>query len=115
MKLSTILASLIVLSSTPAMAQVTCTITSKFGCGPQGCKQGTPTIVVRIDEERQQYSRCDAKGCDDYAALFSRSGMFLNIAMPKNGAMAKMTEDGSSFVEIVTVMDVPIICFGTCK
>lgn len=103
------------MSAIPASAQVTCTIASKFSCGPQGCKQGTPTIVIRVDEERQQYSRCDAKGCDDYAAVFSRSGMFVNISMPKNGVMAKMTEDGPSFLEVVTVMDVPLISFGTCK
>jgi hypothetical protein len=87
-----------------AMAETTCTITEKLQCAQgQGCQSVKNTIIVRIDMERQVYSRCDAKGCDDFQAQFSNSGIFTNIAVPANGLLARLTTDGSSFTEVATL------------
>jgi hypothetical protein len=84
MKLPTIIAALfsVWLMAGIARAETTCTIIEKLQCAQgQGCQSVKNTIVVRIDMERQVYSRCDAKGCDDYQAQFTVSGAFINIAV----------------------------------
>ena len=103
---------------TAAMAAegiMTCTVTHKYACGDKGCTSGDPTIVIRIDFDRSIYSRCDAKGCDDFDAVITRSGIFVNVALPNRGAMAKLSEDGSNFTEVVTVMTTPVISLGYCR
>ncbi len=59
-----------------ASAAVTCTISEKLQCNPgEGCVAIKNSIVVRIDFNQQVYSRCDAKGCDDFIGQFSKSGV----------------------------------------
>ena len=97
-------------------AETTCTITEKMQCAQgQGCQPAENTIVVRIDMERQIYSRCDAKGCDDREAQFSKSGEFINIAMHGTGMLAKLNFDGSSFTEVVTLGTTVLLSFGSCR
>jgi hypothetical protein len=99
-----------------AMAETTCTITEKTQCAQgQGCQPVANTIIIRINPEQQVYSRCDAKGCDDYQAQFTVSGAFINIAVPANGLLAKLTADGSSFTEVATLGTAVLLSYGTCR
>jgi hypothetical protein len=99
-----------------AQAETTCAITEKWQCAPsQVCQQLENKIVIRIDMNRQIYSRCDAKGCDDFQADFSNSGVFINIALPAKGLLAKLTNDGSSFTEVATLGSIAFISFGSCR
>lgn len=109
-------ATLGVLAVEAAQADITCTINQKHSCAPQqGCKPVKVTIVLRMDPKSGTYSRCDAKGRDDFEAQFSRSGVFVNIALPKKGLMAKMSVDGSMFLEVATLSDVALVSYGSCK
>jgi len=64
---------------------------------------------------KQLYSRCDLKGCDDYPARFTPSGIFIVIDVPRKGMVAKMAMNGSQFVEVVTTGINAIGGFGSCK
>jgi hypothetical protein len=99
-----------------AMAESTCTITEKVQCAHgKGCQPVENTIIIRINPEQHVYSRCDAKGCDDYQAQFTVSEAFINIAVPANGLLAKLTGDGSSFTEVATLGTVVLLSYGTCR
>ncbi len=57
-------------------APITCSIDEKFSCGSRGCEAVSPRSAYNlINDERQTFSRCDDKGCDDYPAIFTRSGV----------------------------------------
>ena len=99
-----------------AKAETTCTITEKMQCAQgQGCQQVENQIVIRFDGERQVYSRCDAKGCDDLKAQFSGSGGFINIDVLGRGILAKLSRDGSTFTEVVTLANFVLVSFGSCR
>ena len=99
-----------------AMAVTTCTIAEKLACGrASGCKRIPVSVVIRLDVQNQTYSRCDAKGCDDYPSQFAPSGIFTVIDVPGRGMVAKMLGDGSEFVEVVTQGTGVIVSFGKCN
>lgn len=99
-----------------ALAETTCTVTEKMQCSAgSGCAKIEPKIVIRLDRAAGTYSRCDAKGCDDYRAQFFDSGVFVNIALPERGVLAKMSVDGSIFTEVVTLTGVVLLSFGSCN
>ena len=113
-----LLASLAVFLASPvsAYAETTCTASEKLQClSGSGCQAVEPTIVVRLNPNLGTYSRCDAKGCDDYQAQYSSSGMFINIALPERGLLAKMAVDGSYFTEVATLATAVLVTFGSCK
>jgi hypothetical protein len=60
------------------------------------------------------YERCDQKGCDRYRAAVSYSGMFANISLPENGAMARLTEDGV-MLEVLTLHMGVLVRYGRCE
>jgi hypothetical protein len=94
----------------------TCSIVEKMTCVQgKGCQTIENKIVIRIDAERKIYSRCDSSGCDDFSAQFSVSGQFLNIALPANGMLAKVSIDGSSFTELATQGTSVLLSFGSCR
>lgn len=66
-----------------------------------------------IDLDAETYARCDRLGCDTYPATMSLSGMFKSLALPENGAMAKVGTDGS-FVETVTLGTMAYVSHGRC-
>ena len=102
--------------SASAEAAVTCSIAEKSQCqAGTGCSAVQPTIVIRLDMATNSYSRCDAKGCDDFVAQYSQSGNYINIALPERGMMAKLSMDGSSFTEVATLAGVVLVSFGSCK
>lgn len=102
---------------TAADAQVLrCEISSKYRCDAgSGCQKTGMTIWNIVDLTRQTISRCDAKGCDTYQAQFAISGAFINIAVPANGMLAKLSSDGTMFLETATQMNAALVSFGSCR
>ena len=105
---------------TPAVASaepLRCDIFKKFRCdATDGCKRGANTRWNLVDTERQKFSRCENNfGCDDHDAHITRSGVFLKIEVPGKGLIAKLSDDGSQFVEIITLGTAVHVSFGTCK
>jgi hypothetical protein len=99
-----------------AAAVTTCTVTEKYSCSPgNGCKSILPAVEVRIDWNEKLYSRCDKKGCDDLKMNFSVSGDFINIDIPEHSALAKISKDGSSYLEVVTLMTTAVVSHGSCR
>ena len=99
-----------------ANAVTRCTIFEKMICG-QGktCESIKNEIVIQLEFEKQIYSRCDAKGCDNYKAQFYPSGEYINISVGERGVLAKLSRDGSSFVEAATIGNQILLSFGSCK
>jgi hypothetical protein len=60
----------------------------------------------------ETFARCDEKGCDEYPALFTRSGLFTNIVFAP-GTLAKLSDTGS-LVEVVTLGMVALVSYGRC-
>jgi hypothetical protein len=48
-------------------------------------------------------------------ASFSESGEFIIIDVPGRSMMAKVSRDGSGFVEVVTLMSTVLLSFGSCQ
>jgi hypothetical protein len=100
----------------PASAIATCKVDEKQSCSAgDGCQAVENKIIVRIDLEKGTYSRCDAKGCDDFSAHFSLSGDFIIADVPGRGMFAKMSKNGSSYVEVVSLMTTILVSFGSCQ
>ena len=93
-----------------------CDIATKYRCDASGgCQKVAASVWNIIDVAKQTIARCDAKGCDTYSAQFAVSGDFVNIALPMNGMLAKMSSDGSSFMETATLTGVALVSFGSCR
>ena len=113
---SALTAFLVIISSVPALADpLRCEIAQKFSCSSAGCATGQIGIFNVIDVESGKFSRCDTKGCDDYSANFTRSGVYINVDVPGREMVAKLSVDGSQFVEVATLMNVVLVSFGACK
>ena len=107
---------IIMLMAGTVEAETTCTITEKWQCAQgQVCQSIQNTIIIRINTEQQIYSRCNANGCDDYKAQFTVSGAFINIVLPANGLLAKLTTNGTSFTEVATLGTSVLLSFGSCS
>ena len=104
------LAALALMTGQAAAAPLLCSIDRKVQCDRQGCVPG----VIGVYPERRTYSRCDAKGSDDYAAGFTRSGVFIAIDVPGTGMVAKLSDTGG-LVEIVTMGLVVLVSHGECR
>ena len=100
----------------PAMAtSIRCDISTKYACNRDGCTPNARTVWNLVDVDRSQYSRCDGKGCDEFQMVQSASGIFVNIDVPGRGVLAKMSRDGSLFVEVTTLADNVLVSFGACR
>ena len=109
---------LAVANSAVASAEpLSCTIFKKFHCdATSGCKRGPNARWNVVDPERQTFSRCEGNfGCEDRQAQMTRSGNFLNIEVPGDGLVAKLSDDGSQFIEIVTLGSAVHVSFGSCQ
>jgi hypothetical protein len=102
--------------ATPAIAAtLRCDIASKFLCQSAGCSTATASVWNLIDMDAKTYSRCDRSGCDTYDAVFSPSGVFLNIALPANGLIAKLEPGTGSFSEVASLAGEVYVSFGVCR
>jgi hypothetical protein len=105
-------------------APLVCPVDQKFVCSSQNCRSVLfGRSYNRVDPERRTFARCDAKGCEEYAANFRRSGQFTNIEIVP-GTLAKLSyirEDASvplqapQLVEVVTTGLTVLVSYGTCS
>ncbi len=115
-----IIAALVVLAfvratGTSHAAEVRCDIQSKMNCSPSGCSDNALGAWNLIDFDSSRISRCDKNGCDHYTMTVTRSGAYLNIEVPGRGILVKMREDGSDYLEVVTLGTIALVSHGTCK
>ena len=96
-------------------APMRCDITKKFACNPGGCRETKGTIWNLVDFKAQRFSRCDKKGCDHYTISRSESGIYVNITVPDRAMFAKMSRDGSEYVEVVSLGTNVLVSYGSCK
>ena len=96
-------------------AEIRCDIQSKVSCSSSGCIDNQPGAWNLIDIDSGRISRCDKKGCDQYAMTVTRSGAYLNIEVPGRGILVKMLTDGSDYLEVVTLGTTALVSHGTCK
>lgn len=83
-------------------------------CKKSGCKSSQhPTFWSEWQAASKIYKRCDAKGCDAYAATLHDSGVFTNMSIADHGLMTRVAQDGS-FMELATQGKVAYIYHGTC-
>jgi hypothetical protein len=109
------LTALLCSASTSFAQTIRCDITTKFACGSAGCQANKLGVFNRIDFDSRKFSRCDARGCDDYDAIIQRSGEFILIDVTGRGMFAKLSADGSEFVEVTSLGISILASFGTCS
>ena len=112
-----ITALLAVFISSNAMAKVEkCTITSKFVCNPEECRKVDTSkweVWVLLDFGKEEYSRCDIKGCDTYPMIADPGGMYINII--GSGFKSKVRVDRKEFMEYVSLMLDSYVSYGYCE
>lgn len=94
--------------------ELRCEISSKYTCSREGCSPNKLGVWNLIDLERGKFSRCDRNGCDQYDANVSQSGIYYNIEVPGHGVLAKMTLDGTEYIEVATLGTTVLVSFGSC-
>jgi hypothetical protein len=115
MTLCAVASALLALVARETGTNVRCDVDAKFSCGPRGWEGVAPGTSARIGPERWVYSRCDARGCDDHDALISRSGDFVNVALPEHGMLAKLSLSDGGFVEVATLGTAALVSYGRCR
>ncbi len=102
--------------SSMALAQeMRCDIAQKFACTASGgCQENVIKVWNTVDFDAQEFSRCDQNGCDTYTMSITPSGEFTIIDVPGHGMFAKMTADGSDYVEAISVLTGVLVSFGQC-
>jgi hypothetical protein len=91
-----------------------CERPSFFYCTPAGCKKKEYSISITVDFVRMLVARCDAKGCDSRAMQFTNSGIWTVIDRPGSATILKIRNDGTEFVEVVTLWSEVFTGFGAC-
>jgi hypothetical protein len=103
----------VALAPADAASQVLrCDVTSKFKSAESGCDKVTAGMWNIVDFPRQTISRCDSKGCDTYNAQFATSGAYINIALPANGMLARLSSNGTMFMETATLTGMTASRYG---
>ena len=90
-----------------------CVPAHRFVCTLEGCERDSGRVSVRLDFAANTYARCDQKGCDTYPMLYSGSGIF-TTARAHGGTFLKVLNDGSQFVEVVSLHLAIHQSFGKC-
>ena len=99
-----------------AAAELRCEISEKHLCQPSAdCTRVPAKVWNLIDLENRTYARCDNSGCDTYDALVSTSGVVTRVEVPGRGLTTTLTDGGSSFVEVATLVDTVYVSFGSCR
>ncbi len=116
MRILVLMVVLLMGNSSMALAQeLRCDIVTKFFCGADsGCQKNEVSVWNTVDLDTQEFSRCDQNGCDTYPVSTTPSGKFTIIDVPGHGMFAKMTADGSDYVEVVSVLTGVLVSFGQC-
>ena len=94
---------------------VRCEINAKYACSARGCDETKPGAWNVVDFEAETILRCDANGCDTYQMQAVRKGIYINIEVPGRSMFAKMTTDGSDYVEVVSLGTDVLVSYGACR
>jgi len=93
-----------------------CSPATKFQCKKEGCEAIQPTVWVTLDFQTSSYSRCDRKGCDRYEMQESVSGIYTFVSLvDRQGTLFKVVNDGSEFVEVITLGTTLMSSYGSCS
>ena len=110
------LAAILAALASPALgAEVRCDISSKFACSRSGCVDNALGVWNLINFDAARFSRCDHNGCDHYSMSHTVSGIFTIIEVPGHAMLAKMTRDGSQYVEVVALETNVLVSYGSCR
>ncbi len=101
--------------SSARSAELRCEFRAKYACNLSGCRENAVTVWNLIDLDALRFSRCDQKGCDHYTITTSVSGIFINIEVPGHGMLARMSHDGSQYLEVVTLGTDVLVSYGACR
>jgi hypothetical protein len=92
---------------------LTCRFQAARWCSPEGCEDTDASTFVRWTPATSTFERCDERGCDRYRARVSYSGAFANIALPENGALARLSANGT-MLEVSTSFHSALVRHGRC-
>ena len=99
-----------------AQQRFICEIDSKFSCSAgSGCSDSKLGIWNVVDFGAGTFQRCDRNGCDSYPMAPIQSGLFINFMIPERAMFAKMSGDGSQYVEVVSIATDVLVSFGSCR
>lgn len=113
--LSLLALALLAVSGPSAAETLTCTLSKKFYCSPEGCKTVPAKVLVVIDTDKQTYSRCDRNGCDKYDATVTMGGIYLNVAVPGKSVTAKVEFPSLQYLEVASLGLGMYASYGRCK
>lgn len=108
-------ATILAIAGPAVAAPMTCIISKKFVCDGATCQEVPPTIRVELDREAGTYRRCDDQGCDDFQVFVTTSGQYSNFAIPSGGFIAKVSFNGSEFLEVATLGTRTFVSHGRCQ
>ena len=103
------------LGSTAQAIALRCNVANKYVCEQSGCYAQETNVWDVIDFDTLRYSRCDLRGCDHYDMLVARSGVYWNIEAPARSLFAKVSDDGSSFIEVAAIQTTVHLSYGSCQ
>jgi hypothetical protein len=93
-----------------------CTVTIRFVCSPKGCERPAEwNGWILLDSARNTYERCDLKGCDSYLLQHRSAGIYTTAGADfERGMYLKALNDGSEFVESLSLGTAAYTNFGAC-
>ena len=89
--------------SSARSAELRCEIRAKYACNLSGCRENAVTVWNLIDLDALRFSRCDQKGCDHYTITTG------------HGMLARLSHDGSQYLEVVTLGTDVLVSYGSCR
>lgn len=84
-------------------------------CSVLGCDENIPGVWFELDERGRGYKRCDQKGCDEYSAEVTASGMFTIYELRGRATLLKMAKSTGMFVDVATSGVSAFVNSGTCQ
>ena len=104
------------LGASAAQAQaLKCTPTQKLVCSQgKGCEETKADTWAIVDFGRKTYARCTADGCDNFNATLTDSGTYTPVELPGRATMAKISDNGTMFSEVTSLLSSILISFGAC-
>jgi hypothetical protein len=92
-----------------------CSYDSRYSCDASGCRAFEGDGWSLIDFPQETYSRCDSKGCDAYPMTWATAGIFTSGTFgPGAGAFFRTVNNGSSYIEVMTMGVSSVNNFGQC-
>lgn len=87
-----------------------------LACEGTNCTKGKlSSIYLILNRAEKTFSRCDRQGCDTYEALFSTSGIYVNIQGKTPIGQIIKVQGKRKFVEFITAGFGGLLYQGTCK